>query len=80
VPELRQKGRPAAVAAAARGKRRGGRRFGQHGNWGGSLGLVKLLGWLAGGERERTHELKAAAVMARWSSGWHAEGEKEGFK
>jgi hypothetical protein len=35
---------------------------------------------LVGGERERTHELKEAAAMARWISGWRAEGEKEGFK
>jgi alkylhydroperoxidase family enzyme len=57
--------RPAAIAAAARGKRRGRHGFGQQ---------VTL--WSAGFEREQVHELKAAAAMARWSSGWRAEGEK----
>jgi hypothetical protein len=38
---------------------------------------VKLLEQLVGGERERAHELKAAAAMAWWSSGWRAEGRKE---
>jgi hypothetical protein len=30
---------------------------------------VKLLEQFVGGERERAHELKTAAAMARWSSG-----------
>jgi hypothetical protein len=38
-------------------------------------GLVRLLERLAGGERERAHELMAAAAMARWSSGWCAAGK-----
>jgi hypothetical protein len=41
-------------------------------------GLVKLLERLAGGERERVHELKVAAAMAGGGSGGRAEGEKEG--
>jgi hypothetical protein len=39
-------------------------------------GLVRLLERLAGGERERAHELKAAAAMAWWSSEWRAAGKK----
>jgi hypothetical protein len=72
------------------GRRRWPRRLGENGEGGAVLGskrtweahgcLVKQLGQLVGGERERTHELKAAAAMARWSSGWRAEGGKEGFK
>jgi hypothetical protein len=40
---------------------------------------VKLLKRLAGGERERVHELKVAAAMAGGGSGGRAEGEKEGL-
>jgi hypothetical protein len=40
--------------------------------------LVKLLERLAGGERERAHELKEAA-MAGGNSGWRAEGRKGGL-
>jgi hypothetical protein len=39
-------------------------------------GLVKLAEWSAGGERERVHELKAAAVMAGGAAGM-ARGGKE---
>jgi hypothetical protein len=52
------------VAAAARGKQRGKRCAGQHANLGVHWGLVKLLERLAGGERERAHEFKAATAMA----------------
>jgi hypothetical protein len=38
--------------------------FGPQANWGGLLGLKKLLERLAGGEREQAHELEAAAAMA----------------
>jgi hypothetical protein len=38
--------------------------------------LVKLLEQLAGGDRKRAHELKAAEAMAGGSSGWRAEGGK----
>jgi hypothetical protein len=41
---------------------------------------MKLAEGPAGGERERVHELQAAAAMVGRSSGWHAEGRKEGFK
>jgi hypothetical protein len=61
------------------GQRRWQRRLGENGEGGAVLGnkrtweahgcLVKLLEELVGGERERAHELKAAAAMARWSSG-----------
>jgi hypothetical protein len=44
--------RAAAVVAMARGKRRGGRRFGQHANWGGSLGASEAIG-VAGRRRAR---------------------------
>jgi hypothetical protein len=84
VPELRQKGQPAKWIDG--GRRRWPLRLGGNDKEGVGLdntrtgeahwGLVKLLGWLAGGERERTHELKAAAAMARWSSGWRTEGFK----
>jgi hypothetical protein len=69
------------------GRRRWPRRLGENGEEGVVLGnkqtkevhgcLVKLLEQVVGGERERAHELKAAATMARWSSGWRAEGRKE---
>jgi hypothetical protein len=71
--------RPAAVAAAARGK------------WGGAApldntrtgevhwGLVTLLERLASGEREWVHKLKAAAMVGG-SSGWRVEGRKGGVK
>jgi hypothetical protein len=72
------------------GRQRWPRRLGGNGEEGVVLGnkrawevqwcLVKLLEQLVGGERERAHELKAAAAMARWSSGWCAEGRKEGSK
>jgi hypothetical protein len=73
------------------GRRRWPRRLGENGEEGVVLGnkrpwevhgcLVKLQEQLVGGERERAHELKvAAAAMAWWSSGWRAEGRKEGFK
>jgi hypothetical protein len=42
--------------------------------------LGKLPEQLAGGEREREHELSAAAAMAGRSAGWRAEGSEEGFK
>jgi hypothetical protein len=68
------------------GRRRWPRRLEENGEEGVVLGnkrtwevhgcLVKLLEQLVGGERERAHELKAAA-MARWSSGWRVEGMKE---
>jgi hypothetical protein len=71
------------------GWRRLPRRFGENGEqgigfgntrtWEVHCGLVKLLEWLAGGERERVHELKAAAAMAGARQGWRAEGRKAGF-
>jgi hypothetical protein len=42
-------------------------------------GLKKLLERLAGGERERAHEIKAAAAMAGGAAGWRAEGRAAGF-
>jgi hypothetical protein len=39
---------------------------------------VKRVEWLAGGERGRVHELKAAAAMACGGSGGRVVGEKEG--
>jgi hypothetical protein len=41
-------------------------------------GLVKLVEWSAGGERERVHELKAAAAaaMAGGATGMARGGEK----
>jgi hypothetical protein len=56
------------------GRRRWPRRLGENGEGGAVLGnkrtwevhgcLVKLLEQLVGGERERAHELKAAAALA----------------
>jgi hypothetical protein len=43
-------------------------------------GLGKLGEWLAGGERERVHELKAAAAMARGGARWRAEGRRTTLK
>jgi hypothetical protein len=40
---------------------------------------VKLLERLVGGERERAHELKAAAAMAGGAAGWRAEGRTTDF-
>jgi hypothetical protein len=61
------------------GRRRWLRRLGENGEGGAVLGnkrtweahvcVVKLLEQLVGGQRERAHELKAAAAMAWWSSG-----------
>jgi hypothetical protein len=68
--------RPGAVTAAARGNRRGRRCLDKKRTGKVHWGLVRLLERLAGGERERAHELKAAAAMARWSSGWRAAGKK----
>jgi hypothetical protein len=42
-------------------------------------GLVKLAEWSAGGERERGHELKAAAAMAGGGSGWRTKGRRGGL-
>jgi hypothetical protein len=71
------------------GRRRLPRRLGENGEEGASFGntrtwevhrgLVKLLEWLAGGERERVHELKAAVAMAWARRGWRAEGRKADF-
>jgi hypothetical protein len=43
-------------------------------------GLMKLLERLAGGERERAHELEVAAAMAaEGGSGWRAGGARRGL-
>jgi hypothetical protein len=68
-----------AVAAAARGKRLAAAPLDNTRTGEVHWGLVTLLEWLAGGERERAHELKAAAAMAGGSSGWRAEGRKGGL-
>jgi hypothetical protein len=88
VSELGRKGRPKRGIDG--GRRRLPRRLGGNGEEGTSVDnkrtgevrrcLVKLLEQLAGGERERVHELKAEAAMARWSCWWRAEGRTEGFK
>jgi hypothetical protein len=52
------------VAAAARGKQTEGVVQVNKRTWEVHGCLVKLLEQLAGGERERAHELKAAAAMA----------------
>jgi hypothetical protein len=70
--------RPAAVAAAARGKRGGAAPLDNTRTGEVHWGLVTLLERLAGGERERAHELKAVAAMVGGSSGWRAEGRKGG--
>jgi hypothetical protein len=72
--------RPTAVAAAARGKRLGGRRLGQHVTSGGALGLVKLVEWLAGGESERCCKVPSAAAMAGWRLGGAWRGRRTALK
>jgi hypothetical protein len=82
VTELGRKGWPARGFDG--GWRRWPRRLGENGEEGAGVDnkrtgevhccLVKLLERLAGGERERAHELKAAA-MAGGSSGWRAGAE-----
>jgi hypothetical protein len=57
-----------------RGKRRGRRCLDNKRTGEVLQGPGELGKWSAGGERERVHELKAAAAMARWSLGWRAEG------
>jgi hypothetical protein len=71
------------------GRRRWPRRLGENGEEGVVLGnkqtkevhgcLVKLLEQVVGGERERAHELKAAAAMAGSAAGWRAEGRTTNF-
>jgi hypothetical protein len=84
VTDVGAEGRP--VRWGAGGQAQQPRRLGETGEEGVALdnkrtgkvhwGLVRLLERLAGGERERAHELKAAAAMAWWSSGWRAAGKK----
>jgi hypothetical protein len=70
--------RPGVVAAAARGNGEEGSLLGNTRAWEVHWGLVKRLDRLAGGERERAHELKAAA-MAGGAAGWRTEGRKASF-
>jgi hypothetical protein len=87
VTELGQKGWQARGFDVVR--RRWPRRLGENGEEGTGVDnkrtrevqwcLVKLLERLAGGERERAHELKAAAAMVGGSLGWRAEGRTVSF-
>jgi hypothetical protein len=69
------------------GRRRLPRRLGENDEEGAGLdntrprevhwGLVKLGDWLAGDERERVHELMAAAAMAGGAAGISRGGEED---
>jgi hypothetical protein len=85
---LRRKGWPARGFDG--GRRRWPRRLREHGEDGIVLGnkrawevhgcLVKLPEQLAGDERQREHELRAAAAMAGEEHGVARVGKEEGFK
>jgi hypothetical protein len=61
----------------ARGKQRGGVLLGNTRPCELHWGLGNLGEWLAGGERERVHELKAAAAMAGGAT-WMARAGGKG--
>jgi hypothetical protein len=82
--ELGRKGRPTRGIDGGRQWLR--RRLGENDEKGDGLvnmrtgevywGLGKPVEWSAGGERERVHELKAAAAMAGGAAGLACGGEK----
>jgi hypothetical protein len=70
--------RPAAVAAAARGKRLGGRRLGQHVTSGGALGSCEASGVVGRWGERAVLQGPCGGGNGGVAARWRVEGEKGG--